>query len=56
MRRKAEELNTKAANIIHTIRMCISGRTVTPGLFEMMEVLGKEEAIRRIEKTLKIFA
>ncbi|ADQ07480.1 glutamyl-tRNA synthetase [Caldicellulosiruptor hydrothermalis 108] len=56
VRSKAEEFNTKAANLIHTIRMCISGRTVTPGLFEMMEVLGKDEVIRRIEKTLKIFA
>lgn len=56
VRSKAEEFNTKAANLIHTIRMCISGRTVTPGLFEMMEVLGKDEVINRIEKTLKIFA
>lgn len=55
VRAKAEELNVKAANLIHTIRMCISGRTVTPGLFEMMEVLGKEEVIKRINKTIKTF-
>lgn len=46
VRKKAESLNVKAANIIHTIRVCISGRTVTPGLFEMMEVLGKKEVVK----------
>jgi len=55
VRKKAESLNVKAANIIHTIRVCISGRTVTPGLFEMMEVLGKKEVVKRIERTCEKF-
>ncbi|WAM34720.1 glutamate--tRNA ligase [Caldicellulosiruptor morganii] len=55
VRKKAEELNIKAANIIHTIRVCISGRTVTPGLFEMMEVMGKDEVVKRIKKACDMF-
>ncbi|NQT33178.1 MAG: glutamate--tRNA ligase [Candidatus Omnitrophica bacterium] len=46
----AEERDLKAAEIIHPTRMAISGKTAGAGLFEMMELLGKEKAIERIKK------
>lgn len=47
----AEENNFKPADIIHPTRMAISGKTRGAGLFEMMELLGKEKVIERLRKT-----
>ncbi|NIM58941.1 MAG: glutamate--tRNA ligase [Candidatus Aminicenantes bacterium] len=44
----AEERELKAADIIHPTRMAISGKTRGAGLFETMELLGKERVIKRM--------
>lgn len=44
----AEERELKAADIIHPARMAISGKTRGAGLFEAMELLGKEKVIKRM--------
>jgi len=44
----AEERELKAADIIHPTRMAISGKTRGAGLFETMELLGKEKVIKRM--------
>ncbi|MDD4957001.1 MAG: glutamate--tRNA ligase [Candidatus Omnitrophica bacterium] len=46
----AEERQLKAAQIIHPTRMAISGITQGAGLFEMMELLGREKTVERMEK------
>jgi glutamyl-tRNA synthetase len=45
-------LNLKAGQLFSTIRTAVSGRTATPPLFEMMEVLGREVCLRRIEQAI----
>jgi glutamyl/glutaminyl-tRNA synthetase len=52
LRQRASDLKLKAANLIHPIRLAISGRTATPGLFEVMMILGKSECIERISKAI----
>jgi len=49
-RKLAEELNLKAAKLIHPTRVSISGMTAGAGLFEMMDVLGKDRVVSRMEK------
>jgi len=44
----AEERGLKAAGIIHPTRIAISGKTKGAGLFEMMELLGKEKVLERM--------
>ena len=34
------------------VRVEISGRTVAPGLYESLELLGRDESLRRIEDAL----
>ncbi len=46
----AEQKNIKPAKIIHPLRVALTGRTIGPGLFELMEVLGKDKVLRRIEQ------
>jgi len=49
----AEERELKAAQIIHPTRIAISGKTRGAGLFEMMELLGKEKVLKRIKNAAK---
>ncbi len=50
MRELAVELGLKTGQLFGSIRVAISGRTATPPLFQMMEVLGRERTMRRIEQ------
>ncbi len=48
-----EDKKIKAGEIIHPTRMAISGKTAGAGLFEIMEVLGKDKVLRRIKKAVE---
>lgn len=49
-RKLADELKVKAAELIHPTRVAISGKTVGAGLFDMMELLGREKVLARLSK------
>ena len=53
IRNLAEELGIAAAKLIHPIRLALTGFGVSPGLFEVMEVLDKEVVLKRINKAVK---
>jgi glutamyl-tRNA synthetase len=46
----AEEKGLSAGKVIHPARLLITGRTVGPGLFELMEVLGKSVCVKRLRE------
>ncbi|MEX0602899.1 MAG: hypothetical protein WD295_06135 [Bacteroidota bacterium] len=48
LRALAEERNLPASTLIHPTRLALSGKVVGPGLFELMELLGKETVVRRL--------
>jgi glutamyl-tRNA synthetase len=43
-------MKLKAADLIHPTRLALSGRTNTPGLFEIMELLGPEVCSTRLDQ------
>ena len=47
-----EEFNLKFKTIAQPIRVALTGKTVSPGLFEIMLTLGKSLVISRLEKAL----
>ncbi len=49
----AKEHNKKMVDIIQPIRVALSGRTVTPGIFEVIEILGRQTVERRLEKAIE---
>jgi glutamyl-tRNA synthetase len=53
VRQLSIELGIKAGKLIHPTRLALSGRQVGPGLFEMMELLGKETVVRRLYEAVK---
>lgn len=48
----AAEKGLGTGKVFHPIRVAISGRTQGPSLFHMMEVMGKDEVVRRIKVCL----
>jgi glutamyl-tRNA synthetase len=54
-RNLALEKNIKTSQVFHPIRVALSGRTQGPSLFHMMELMGKEEVIRRIGVAISKF-
>lgn len=40
-------------DLVHPTRLAVSGVSFGPGLFEMMEVLGKETVVRRMKKAVE---
>lgn len=51
-RKLADDLGLKAGDIFQLIRVAISGQTVTPPLFESIQIIGEEEAMKRIEEAI----
>ncbi|MBQ0105851.1 MAG: glutamate--tRNA ligase [Armatimonadetes bacterium] len=49
------QMDIKVGDLMATTRMCITGRTWGPGLYECMEVIGKEESINRIRRAMEKF-
>lgn len=49
MRAIAEEMGLKAGDVFMMLRVAASGRTASPDLFQIIQVLGKEETLRRVE-------
>lgn len=50
VRRFCEEKGCKAGDVFHPVRVAVSGKTKGPGLFEMLELLGREKVMERIKK------
>ena len=44
-----ESIGKKLGDVIHPIRLMITGKSTGAGMFETMEVLGKEQSIKRFE-------
>ncbi len=40
--------NVKAGELIHILRLSLTGMTISPGIFELMKLLGKDKVILRI--------
>ncbi len=52
LRALAEKLNIKAGEIIHPLRLSLTGHKVSPGIFDILVFFGKKESIKRIEKAI----
>ena len=48
LRQVSSELDLKASDLIHPVRVAVTGTTVGPSLFELLEVLGKERVLARL--------
>jgi glutamyl-tRNA synthetase len=51
----AIEKSVNAGELVHPIRVAVSGSAAGPSLFHMLEVMGKERVLKRIDRTLQSF-
>ena len=49
LRRVAEGANIKAGVLIHATRIALTGKAISPGLFETLVLIGREAAVRRLD-------
>jgi glutamyl-tRNA synthetase len=54
LRRVAETLKVKASDLIHPVRLAVSGMGAGPGLYDILFILGKDETIRRITAAIEM--
>jgi glutamyl-tRNA synthetase len=54
LRAGAQEMKVKTGQMFQPIRVAVCGRKVAPPLFETLEVLGRETALKRIDRAIQM--
>jgi glutamyl-tRNA synthetase len=52
LRRLAAEMGMGAGKLIHPTRLAVTGRGESPGLFEVLELLGRDRTLARVDRLL----
>lgn len=52
----SDSLNIKAGDMFQLIRIAVSGQTITPPLFESIKIIGEDETINRVRKTIQFLS
>ena len=50
------EIGCKVGELVHPARVAVSGRSIGPSLYHMLEVMGKPRVLQRIDRVLEQFA
>jgi glutamyl-tRNA synthetase len=48
-----EKHGIKLGNLAQPVRVAMTGKTESPGIFEVIEIAGKEKTLKRLEKAIK---
>jgi glutamyl-tRNA synthetase len=56
LRAVADSRHVKAASLIHAVRVAVTGKSVSPGLFEVLSLLGRERVHRRLSAAVRLAA
>jgi len=51
----AGELGVKAGVLVHPVRLACTGRSAGPSLYHLLEVLGKDRVLERMDRALQAF-
>jgi glutamyl-tRNA synthetase len=54
LKRVVEEAGVKVGDLVHAIRVAVTGKTVGPGLYDCLAILGREQSGARLEKALPL--
>lgn len=50
------EIGCKTGELVHPARVAVSGRSIGPSLYHMLEIMGKPRVLRRMDRVLEEFA
>ncbi len=48
-----EKHGVKLGNVAQPVRVAITGGTESPGIFEVLEIVGREKTLKRLEKAIQ---
>jgi glutamyl-tRNA synthetase len=48
-----EKHNINLGNLAQPVRVAVTGKAESPGIFEVLEILGKEKTLKRLEKAVE---
>ncbi len=54
LKRLADENGTKLKNVVQPIRVALTGKTVSPGIDEVMMTLGRDRVLKRVKNALHV--
>jgi len=54
LKRVVEGAGAKVGDLVHAVRVAITGKTVGPGLYDCLEILGREATLARLERALPL--
>jgi glutamyl-tRNA synthetase len=49
-----EEQQVKIGDVVHVVRVAVTGKGVGPGLYDCLELIGKESCLKRIDRALSM--
>jgi len=52
-RQMAERLGTSGGKVFQPLRVALTGLTVSPGIFDVLLTLGREQSVRRVEQAIE---
>jgi glutamyl-tRNA synthetase len=55
LKQLAKEIGCKVGELVHPARVAVSGRAIGPSLYHMLEIMGQERVLRRIDRALALF-
>jgi glutamyl-tRNA synthetase len=50
------EIGCKTGELVHPARVAVSGRSIGPSLYDMLEIMGKPRVLQRMDRVLQKFA
>jgi glutamyl-tRNA synthetase len=53
-RKVIEDAGVKGGDLIHPVRVALTGHTIGPGLFEIIALLGKKKVLHHLDSAIKI--
>ena len=53
LKQVSKDLGVKIGLVVHPTRLACTGRTVGPSLYHLMEVLGKERVLQRVDRFIE---
>jgi len=48
-----DKTGLKLGKIAQPVRVALTGKTASPGIFEITEIIGKEKVIRRLKQAIE---
>ena len=52
LKKFVEEQGIKAGDIVHALRIAVTGKSVGPGVYDCLAILGSEACLARIDRAL----